>query len=84
MVDEFVTERVKMLRGIGFQKFFTGCGLILVPIISWIIFAYIIHLIPVKIFAVTIMVGLYGMYLLLRGLMMLLSPRGEHGDVADQ
>lgn len=83
LVDEFVTERAKTLRGIGFQKFFTGCGLILVPIISWFIFLSM-RVIPVKIFAVTIMVGLYGVYLFLRGLIMLLSPRAEHGDVADQ
>src|SRR5215469_3481466 len=81
MVDEFVAERVQSLRGIGIRKFFTGIGLMFVPVISWIVFAYVVHMIPLKIFALTIMAGLYGVYLFLRGLIMLLSPKGEHGDV---
>jgi hypothetical protein len=33
---------------------------------------------------VTVMIGCYGLYLLINGLVMFLSPRSESGDVADK
>jgi len=37
-----------------------------------------------KVFAVMIMTGLYGLWLLINGIVMVVSPRSERGDVAEQ
>jgi hypothetical protein len=67
----------------AFKKILTGIGLVAVPIVALIIFL-IIGVTPLKIFAVTIMVGLWGLWMLLNGIIMFLAPKSERGDLADQ
>jgi hypothetical protein len=83
LVDEMFQERAATIRGNGIQKIVVGCGLICVPIVSLLIFLAM-GFIPLKIFAVTIMVGLYGVWLVLKGSFMVLAPKSEAGDVAEQ
>jgi hypothetical protein len=40
--------------------------------------------IPLKLFAVTIMIGLWGAWKVLKSLFMILAPKSEPGDVAEQ
>lgn len=82
-LDALVAERSATIRSNGVKKIFLGIALVCVPIVSLIIFL-MINYIPLKIFAVTVMVGLYGLWQLLKGLMMFIAPKGEPGDVSDQ
>ena len=83
LVRELFRERMATVRANGLRKILTGIGLIAVPIVSLIIFI-IIGVIPLKIFAVTIAVGLWGLWTLVNGIIMFLAPKSEHGDLADQ
>lgn len=83
LVDEMFQERAATIRGNGIMKIVVGCGLICVPIISLLVFLAM-GFIPLKIFAVTIMAGLYGVWLVLKGSFMVLAPKSEAGDVAEQ
>lgn len=82
LVGEMVQERLTTLRSIGIRKTVMGAGLIAVPIVAW--FGFVAAgVIPIKIFALTVMAGAWGLWMFLRGLFMLLSPKTESGDVAD-
>jgi hypothetical protein len=76
-------ERVKTLRSIGVRKLIKGVCLMLVPLIAFISFMAMGYF-PIKIFAVTVIVGVYGAWLTLRGTILFLSPRSETCDVANE
>jgi len=40
--------------------------------------------IPIKLFALTVMVGLWGIYMAFKGTFMVLAPKFEPGDVSEQ
>ena len=83
IVAEFSKERARTTRGNGIRNIVIGVPLIFVPFIAWGIFARM-GFIPIKIFAFAIMAGVYGAWLALKGTMMLVAPKIEAGDVADQ
>jgi hypothetical protein len=62
---------------------FMGIGLVCVPIVAFFVFASM-GVFPLKLFAVTLMVGCWGAWLLLKGTIMFCAPKSEPGDVADQ
>jgi hypothetical protein len=76
-------ERATALQGIGIRKIVTGIALMAVPVVTFLIFASI-HIMFIKLLALAVMVGLWGAWMFLRGLIMALSPKSENGDVADQ
>jgi hypothetical protein len=83
LVKEMFQERAATIRGNGVRKILIGIGLVCVPIVSLLIFLSL-GFIPLKIFAITILIGLYGLWLILKGIFMVVSPRSEAGDVAEQ
>jgi hypothetical protein len=83
LVAALVKERVAMLRGIGIRRITVGISLVCVPFIAYLIFQRI-GVLPLKLFALTVMAGLYGAYLLLTGLLMVFFPKSEQGDIADK
>lgn len=83
LVDEWFLERAKTIRSNGIKKAFTGIGLATVPVIFYVVFNAV-GMIPMKLFALTIMIGLYGAYLLVKGIIMFCAPKSEPGDVASQ
>lgn len=83
MVREMFAERVKTLRSIGFKKLFTGIPLIFVPIVTVITCAKM-AIFPSWIIALTAMAGLYGAWLALRGTILIVSPKSETCDVANE
>jgi hypothetical protein len=83
LVQPIFRERAAAVRSNGIRKIFAGAGMICVPIVS-LIFFLSIGVIPLKIFALTVMVGLYGVWLVINGILMVLAPKSEQGDVADQ
>jgi len=77
-------ERTTAIRNAGIKKILMGIPLIAFPIVTWIVMVAVVHLLFVKIWALTCMAGLYGLYCLLKGLIMFFSPGSEPGDVSDK
>jgi hypothetical protein len=81
ILNELVTERAKTVRATGFRKIFTGLGCICVPIVTAVIM--LMTFIQFQILAVTIMVGVYGFWLLLNGILKVVAPKFEKGDASE-
>lgn len=83
LAQKMFKERAAAVRSNGIRKIIIGIGFICIPIIGAVFFP-VIAFISLKIFAVLIMAGLYGIWLLLNGILMALAPKSEKGDVANQ
>jgi len=83
LVDELFRERAAEIRGRGIRNLLCGIMLICVPIVAVCFFMFAGY-IEVKTLLVTIIVGFIGLWLVIKGVGMLLSPNSEKGDVADQ
>jgi hypothetical protein len=83
LATKLFKERAAAVRSNGIRKIIIGTGLMCVPVIALLIFLYI-HIIPLKPFAITVMIGLYGFWLFVNGILMAVAPKSERGDVADQ
>jgi hypothetical protein len=84
LVNTLFQERAEEIRAAGIKKICLGIVLMAVPVATWILFVTVIHIIFIKVLALTIMAGLYGTYCLLKGLIMFFSPKSEPGDVGDK
>src|SRR5207249_9461336 len=82
-VGTLFQERARTIRANGIRKSFTGIGLMCVPVVALIVFLSMGYF-PLKLFAVTLMIGTYGAWTLLKGVIMFLAPKSEPGDVAEQ
>lgn len=76
-------ERAAVLQQTGIRKIVTGILLMAVPVVALLIFAYFGVMI-LTLFVLTVAVGLWGAWKFLRGAIMILFPKFERGDVADQ
>jgi len=83
VVAEMFKERMATVRTTGVRKIFTGIGLMCVPVIALLFFLHL-GLIPMKIMAIFVMIGLYGLWLLINGIIAFIAPKMESGDVAEQ
>lgn len=83
LVKEMFRERAATIRGDGIKKIVVGIALMCVPIIVFFIFMSI-GVIYTKILAITIMLGLWGMWMTIKGIFMALAPKSQSGDVAEQ
>jgi hypothetical protein len=83
LIEEMFAERVATIRGNGIKKMVIGAFLMCVPVAAWFGFQAIGYL-SIKLFAITVMAGLYGLWNVLKGFFMLISPKSEAGDVAEQ
>ena len=83
LVAEMFKERMATVRATGVRKIFIGIGLMCVPVIALLLFLHL-GVIPMKIMALFIMAGLYGLYLLINGIIAFIAPKMESGDVAEQ
>jgi hypothetical protein len=81
-VEVMFKERLAELRVKGTRKIVTGFGLMCVPVIAYLGFAHV-GVIPIKLMGIAVMVGLWGCWLVLNGLIMLAAPKMESGDVAE-
>jgi hypothetical protein len=76
-------DRAKVVRATGIRKIVIGIGLICVPIIALLIMLKI-GFIFMKLLAFPVMVGLYGCWQVITGIVAVIAPRMESGDVAEQ
>lgn len=83
LVQPLLKERAVTVRSNGIRNMVIGSLMACVPIVAFFIFMSM-KFIPTKIFALTIMVGLYGVYKLFNGIFMFVAPKSEPGDVGEQ
>jgi hypothetical protein len=83
LTDDLFRERTGEVRKTGIGKMIKGGLLMCVPVVAVIIFL-VIGFFLVKVLGAAILVGVYGAYLFLRGLLMAVAPKSEKGDVTGQ
>lgn len=81
IVRELTQERMAQMRKNGLIKIFSGILMICVPIGGWFGGMAVIS---IKIFAFMCMLGLWGFYRLVKGMLMVIAPKSQHGDVSEQ
>ncbi|MDB6024798.1 MAG: hypothetical protein JWM68_1021 [Verrucomicrobiales bacterium] len=82
IVQEMQAERTATIRASGVKKIIVGVVLMLVPVAAYAAFRHA-GILPIKIFGVTIAVGVYGGWKLISGIFNLVFPESEQGDLAD-
>ena len=80
MVRALLIERAKTVRAEGFKKMIWGGAVIVVPI-AFCLADLGAGRVPIRLLALTVMVGFYGLWVLVKGLLMFLAPKSESGDV---
>jgi hypothetical protein len=83
LVRAMFRERATSLQKVGIKKILTGIALMAVPVVALLIFAHF-HVILITPLALAGAVGLWGAWMFLRGVIMVVSPKSETGDVADK
>lgn len=81
IIRELSRERTVQMRKNGLVKIFTGILMICVPIGGW--FGGMV-VISIKLFAFMCMLGLWGFYRLIKGILMVVAPKMQQGDVSEQ
>jgi hypothetical protein len=76
-------ERAAAVRTNGIRKIFSGVAMTGVPVGVFAIFGPVVFVF-LKLFAITIMIGLWGAWLTINGILMAVAPKSEKGDVANQ
>jgi predicted component of type VI protein secretion system len=84
LVAGMLQQRAVAIRRAGVRKIILGILLMCVPVASFFIFMAVIGSLPLKLFAVTVAVGLWGAWWFLKGMIMFISPKSEPGNVADK
>jgi len=79
MVDAMFQERASTIRKTGITRVVLGVGLMCLPVFTWL---YL--LVSWKLLALTVMGGVWGLWMFIKGLFMIASPTSESGDVADK
>ena len=81
IIRELTHERVVQMRKNGLIKIFSGILMVCVPIGGW--FGGM-AMISIKLFAFMIMLGLWGAYRFIKGMLMVVAPKSQQGDVSEQ
>lgn len=82
LVDEFVQERVTSIRGNGLVKLLGGCFLVAIPIVTLLVFLFR-GMIYIRTLLVTVVIGFVGVWLIIKGAMMVFAPKSEPGEVTE-
>jgi hypothetical protein len=76
-------ERLAAVRTNGIKKIVSGIALMLVPVVTFLFFLYM-RMMFVRLMAIAVAIGLWGVWRVVNGLIALLMPKMESGDVAEQ
>jgi hypothetical protein len=82
ILEELVRERAATIRGKGIANVGTGIVLAIIPLGAWFHFMSVGY-IYVKFFGLLVIGGLYGLWLVVKGISMLLAPKSISGDVEE-
>jgi putative Mn2+ efflux pump MntP len=83
IIRELSRKRVVQMRKNGLIKIISGILMVCVPVVGWFAFNAA-GIIPMKLFAIMIMLGLWGAYRVLKGTFMVVAPNAQQGDVSEQ
>jgi hypothetical protein len=83
LVAAMFQERARTIRRNSVKKVVVGTSMMCVPVIFFLVCSNVGYL-PLKLFALTIMLGLWSAWMVLKGTIMFFAPKSEPGDVADQ
>jgi hypothetical protein len=83
IIRELTHERTVQMRKNGIVKIVSGTLMVCVPVAGWFIFNSA-GIIPMKLFAIMIMLGIWGAYRVLKGTFMVVAPKAQQGDVSEQ
>jgi len=83
LVDSLFQERAATIRRTGIIRIVIGLALMAVPVFTLFLFASI-GATSFTLLALAVMAGVWGIWMLLKGIFMIVSPRTESGDVADK
>jgi hypothetical protein len=87
VVSELFQERAAIIRANGIKYIIGGIPLILIPVAGYITFRNMGMLLTrtfITMFLVTMVIGLMGVWILIKGIFMVAAPTSESGDVAEQ
>lgn len=82
ILEELLQERAATIRGKGIANIGSGIVLALIPLGAWFYFMSVGY-IYIKFFGLLVIGGLYGLWLVIKGISMLLAPKSITGDVED-
>lgn len=77
------TERVAIVRSNGIKKIIVGAVLTSAPFIAYFVFKAVGYYL-VKLFIASIVVGCIGAYMCISGIIMVVSPKSEKGNVVKE
>ena len=83
LVDSMYQERAATIRKTGITRVVMGVGLMCVPVLTLIAFARM-EASSMTLLALSVMAGVAGIWMLLKGIFMIASPKTESGDVSDK
>jgi hypothetical protein len=83
LTKALVKERTSAVRANGIKKMITGFCLIWAPVIAFVV-SFAIGIFSAKLIGASVLIGLCGAYLIIRGFLMFVAPKSEKGDVANQ
>ena len=82
-IDELINERARTVRAEGVAKTIRGGALMCLPVLA--LFGFMtLPFMPIYVLGASMAIGCYGFYLLIKGIFMMVAPKAEGGDVADQ
>ena len=84
MLEAIEQERHTNVRASGRRKILMGAPLLFVPVGAYFVFLSVFGVIPVKLFCVAMAMGLYGLWQVVDGLMKVLTPARERGDLSQE
>lgn len=81
IVQAVLEERKTDIRKNGMKKIFTGIAMIGVGVITLIIF--LVAFLPTTLLGAGVCIGIWGFFRGLTGVMMVVAPKGEKGNVSE-
>ena len=76
-------DRAEYVRSAAKRKIIPGILLIAVPIVCFVIFMFM-NVLPVRFFALTIVIGLIGAWKVIRGVLGVVRPEAIQGDLSEE
>jgi len=83
LMESILQERASSVKSTARKNILLGIGLILVPIITYFVLLQS-PVFPVKLFAVTVLVGLIGGWKLVQGIIHLSNPDLQKSDLSEE
>ena len=83
LVDSMYQERASTIRRTGITRVVIGLALMSAPGLAWLMFESI-GASSLKLLAIAVIIAVVGVWLLIKGIFMIVAPRSESGDVADK